>query len=277
MDKGFYLYAIGRCDASLSDVSGIDSIDSRYPVETLVNDDFTAIISKVPLEEFGEDALKKSIANMQWLERVARAHDAIVRHISSLSTIVPVRFGTVFLTAKNIEDFLVNNQQQLRSLLDSLNNLWEMGITLEFDEQKIAETLYDCSKEIRDLEAKINAAGTGAAYLLKKKLETMQTDYVTMLIEEQTDAFTAVIATLVTRIKKGELKRLPEKGLRCYVNLACLVPKDTVDSFKQQVSSIADSSNLKGITVRITGPWPPYSFSRLEGQTKDDREVNYAN
>ena len=55
-----------------------------------------ALVSRVPLAEFGEEPLRRNLNDLGWLERVARGHEAVLERALEHATIVPVRLCTIF-------------------------------------------------------------------------------------------------------------------------------------------------------------------------------------
>jgi Gas vesicle synthesis protein GvpL/GvpF len=49
------------------------------------------------------------------------------------------------------------------------------------------------------------------------------------------------------------------------LNAAYLVDENRAESFIERVHAWARDS--RELTVEVTGPWPPYSFAALEGQS----------
>ena len=68
---GRYLYAIGRGieEGDLSSLAGIDG----GRLELVQHRGLDAVVSSVPLDEFGEEGLKRNLEDLEWLETVARA------------------------------------------------------------------------------------------------------------------------------------------------------------------------------------------------------------
>jgi len=49
-------------------------------------------------------------------------------------------------------------------------------------------------------------------------------------------------------------------------NWAFLVAHSELERFRQQVDALSGEGNLGGLLLRMSGPWPPYSFApRLDG------------
>ena len=58
--------------------------------------DLAALVSRVPLAEFGAEPLRRNLNDLAWLERVARAHEAVLERALAARTIVPLRLCTIY-------------------------------------------------------------------------------------------------------------------------------------------------------------------------------------
>ncbi len=270
MDNGYYLYAISKDTGKRGTTAAPDSsvqisgIDSKHFVEAITCDGLRAHVSKVSLDEFGHDSFKRNLQDMKWLEAKARSHDRIVRNLSQYATIVPVRFGTVFLSPGGIKDFTGKNAQQLKELLDRLDGFDEMGVTLNFDKRLVTKHLEQTDPSLEKLTKNINEAGSGAAYLLRKKLENSKRERLGSFVDSSVSKVADSLRRRTKEVKQSPLLAHPDDRSLVYVNLNCLVAVKDVESFKKLAASLPEVPTDAGISVRVTGPWPAYSFSTIE-------------
>src|SRR5262245_51269756 len=99
-----YLYAVTRgpdrpVPAGLTGVSGT-------PVRTVEHAGLTAVVSSVPLAEYGADALRDNLEDLVWLERTARAHHAVVMAVAQVAATAPVRLTTIFHDGRRVAGLL---------------------------------------------------------------------------------------------------------------------------------------------------------------------------
>lgn len=273
MDNGYYLYAVLQNEAG-SDIdldacgartgqAATGGMGGRYELQRVNFRGLCAIYSEVPLSEFGQESLKQNMGNLEWLENAARRHDVIVRNLSALATIVPVRFGTVFLSLTGIEKFVDDYGTEITALLDKFDGCWEMGITLSFDKALVVARLEGKDDELRQLDTKIRQATEGAAYLFRKKLEQVQDAKFKLFVEEEVGACTKLLSQTARFVKEEPPGTNKDGGALLSVKLACLVPIVHIDRLRSQIELLYDPARVTGVFAAITGPWPPYTFSRL--------------
>ncbi len=264
MDNGYYLYAIGRIKTDYCIGNIGETMEQGHALTFIENEQLCAICSLVPLTDFGPEPLARNLRNIDWLEKAARNHDRIIRRISAAMTVVPVRFGTVFFTSDNVLNFLSQNEERLNTLLASLDGAWEMVVTLEFDDDKLVKTLGSSDEEARSLMARIASSGEGAAYLFQKKLESLEKVLLDSYAQEQIETFTTAVRTLSSKVTSKQIARHPHLKSSRYASIACLVPQGDLESFERRIDSLSALTKTTGLTVRTTGPWPPYSFASLQ-------------
>src|SRR4051812_10033722 len=101
-DSVVYLYAV--TDAAPAEepadehaLAGVDGV----PVRRVVSGDLAAVVSSVDPTRFSEESLRRSLEDLQWLERIARAHNAVVTAVARSGPVAPVRLATVYLDDEN--------------------------------------------------------------------------------------------------------------------------------------------------------------------------------
>lgn len=70
-------------------------------------------VSRVGLAEFGAEPLRANLNDFAWLERVARAHEAVLEHALRAATIVPLRLCTIYADAERARAMLAERAAEL--------------------------------------------------------------------------------------------------------------------------------------------------------------------
>ena len=84
-ELALYLYGIVRADVRIT--GGPAGVDARHAVFLLEGNELAAIVSSVPLEEFGEEQLRENLNDVAWLEEKARAHEAVLEAMLESTTV----------------------------------------------------------------------------------------------------------------------------------------------------------------------------------------------
>jgi hypothetical protein len=277
-DDGYYIYAISK-QLSSDNLARLCleqiGIDEKNVLEFRTFQDLHAFMSKVPLIEFGE-AFKDKINDRDWLERKVRAHDTIVRFLSGGETIVPVRFGTVFRSDEAVENFIRENYDRLNDLLRSIDGCCEMGVAIYFDKPLLFDYLRKEDYEIGLLQQKLSTSTPGAGYMIGKKLDQLLESKFNRLVDKELDELGQRLSSISKVIKQSPLNPDRNNDAVLYSNVACLVPVLDIEEFNLSIKQLMKLPQIIGKTMRTTGPWPAYSFSRFAEPDPNQRQAQYA-
>src|ERR1043165_5048134 len=94
--QGFYVYCVGGRDAlaPLFDEELPGAIEGESALE-LVGGGLAAVVSRVPLEDYGEGALASRLDDATWTATRALRHERVVEHFARRAAVAPPRFGAV--------------------------------------------------------------------------------------------------------------------------------------------------------------------------------------
>src|SRR5919201_2231532 len=116
-------------------LAGLSGVDPASGVELLTHDPLSALVSSVRLEEFGAEALKRNLEDLAWLERTARAHDAVLGRALAGDAIVPMRLCTIFADEAGVRQMLDRERETLLEVLERLHGHEEWSVKLLADTQ----------------------------------------------------------------------------------------------------------------------------------------------
>src|SRR5919198_4314388 len=89
-----YVYAVCRpWDAPLqAELTGV----AGAPVKPLRHGPLVAVVSAVPERDFAEEPLRAHLEDLDWLSETARAHEAVIAALTTVTSPLPMRLATVF-------------------------------------------------------------------------------------------------------------------------------------------------------------------------------------
>ncbi|WP_335934974.1 GvpL/GvpF family gas vesicle protein [Streptomyces sp. PTD5-9] len=266
-----YAYAVARDDGTLRQaLAGLPGV-SGAPVHLVRSEncgDLVVAVSPVPQSEFEEDALRRHLEDLDWLESVARAHHRVVEVLAERTTVLPLRLVTLYLDDDRVRSVLEDRREAFGSRLDDLTARAEWGVKVFVDET----TANGPPEEPRPAEE----LGPGQAYLSRRRAQR----------NAREDAYRSAghvadrIESAARPYAVGRVRHRPQQpGLaprtgQNVANDAYLVPLEHAEAFRADVGRAADG--LAGVHVEITGPWAPYSFVAPDlpqdgDLTRDDR------
>lgn len=224
-----------------------------------------AVVSKVSGCEFGEENLKKNLANFEWIKQKVGIHEKVIEGVMKESCVVPFKFGTIFNAEDNLKTMLEEHAEALGGNLKNLEGKEEWGLKIYCDMEKLKGAVGKEDAEILKIDEEIGSSSCGKAYLLKKKKEELIKDALGKRINEYGKACFELLRGLsfAGRINKLLPKEVTEREEDMVLNSAFLVDKSKVAEFIQEVDAFKAEYNDKGFNFDCTGPWPPYNFCNL--------------
>jgi Gas vesicle synthesis protein GvpL/GvpF len=253
-DVGVYLYGLAKDldPGALRDIAGVGG----SPVRAVEEAGFTALVSTVDLEEYGEEALRRNLESLPWVEATARAHHGVVDAVARSAPTAPVRIATVYRDDDRVRDLLRERRDELTEVLGRVVGRSEWGVKA----YAIAETP---AQEPSEADA---AAGErpGMAYLRRRKQQQQSREQASQRLAERAQQIHAEVSrvAVASRQHPPQDPRLSGHQGTMILNTAYLIDDDRADALAAAVEELR--AGLSGIRMEITGPWPAYSFTGLD-------------
>ncbi len=210
-----------------------------------------AVVSAVPLSEFGEEALAERLNDRAWLETHAREHEDVLQRVGAASTVVPFRFGVIYRDLDDVAAMLRERQSELTSALERVRGRTEVGVKAWADREQV-----DAS-----LGGELPEAGGGRAYLERRLSEQQRTARVGAQLAE---IAYAAHERLLRHAAEGVANRpqppeLTGRDDAMILNGAYLVADDGA-ALAAEVAALQAEHGPRGVSFEVTGPWPPHNF-----------------
>jgi Gas vesicle synthesis protein GvpL/GvpF len=242
-ERGYYLYAIAGAAPQLDGVRGVDGTS---PVFTVEGAGLNAVVSEVPLAEFGEEALKERLEELPWLEKKVRAHEDVLERAAGETSILPLRFGTIYRSLEPVRELLERRREALGAALAQLDGKREWGVKATLDRERLRAAVED-----RDATAALEGASPGTAFFARKRLERDLDDQAKALAGRlAADAHLRLAAVADESVRDGG----------ALLKSSYLVDRDRERPFRDALDEVAAAGARYGFRYELTGPWPPYSF-----------------
>lgn len=242
-----YLYAIidGWHDTDL----GITGVDGTSPVYTIPYEGIGCVVSDYRGEEFGalsrERLIKSLLAHQRAVERVMQAHN-----------VLPVKFGTVLQGAHEALQLLAQGYTEFQRALADVRDKVEMEVAATWETGAILAEIGEDGEVVRLRESITRGReptveerlqlGHLVKHCMDQRREGYRERMVSFLRPFSVDmALNAIVADDMV------------------MNVAFLVDRAEQHQFDTAVHQL-DQLFQDGITFRVIGPLPPYSFSTVQ-------------
>ena len=119
-ERGIWLYAVTRRGAgAVGALSGV----AGEALRTIEAGGLMALVGDVPLDTFGEQALRRNFEDLDWLGAVARAHDAVIGAVAGIGPVVPIRLATVYRDDDRVRRVLEERADEFERTLDFVSKV----------------------------------------------------------------------------------------------------------------------------------------------------------
>ena len=252
---GLWAYCITRA----SDPPRIDGVHGST-VERVESEGLTVLVSRVPLSEFGEDALRRNLNDLDWLERVARDHEAVLERALAGGTIVPLRICTIFTDEDGAAAMLTERRPALDTALDVLDGREEWGVKLTVDRAALEAAARDRAPD--DLDQQLEGQSAGGAYMLRRRQERQLREAADRLAGGLAEDVHARLQDWATDavVNSPQNPELSGHEGDMLLNAAYLVEAAKVERLHELVEELRERHSELGARIELTGPWPPYNF-----------------
>jgi len=262
-NSAFYVYCIAESGAAaqLRADSLPAAIEADAKLEWVQINKLAALVSQVPQATYSEDSLAEHLTDATWTAIRAMRHETVVEYVAKRVSVIPLRFGTIYLERNGIEQMLNEKEREFEDIIDRLRGREEWGVNVYSDRAVLLSSITSVSPILRELVERAQQAPPGQSYLMQKKIDTLKVDEarttvnrIVDQIEEklrmQTDDARRLRILKVETTEHGELK----------AKFAFLVQRSAFAEFRDTAEALAREHQAAGVRLELTGPWPVYNF-----------------
>jgi len=174
----------------------------------------------------------------------ALEHHRLVERICAAQPCLPVRFGTAFASVEAARASLDKRAEALHAALARVSGKSEIALTLLWREPAAREVV-------------LPAAGPGRRYMEARRAEFASRETRRARAESLVERLIAELA-----IERPLVWHETCTSASVAVSLAVLVPTEQAHERKADLARIA--SGFGDVIAVANGPWPPYTFARVE-------------
>lgn len=247
--EGRYLYSIVSAkavDGLRLEVEGIEGAE----VQPLIEGELAAIVSPFPRGELRPE--RKNLA----------AHSEVLRVVMEQTSLLPVAFGIVANSERDVRKLLADHEKDLKEQLAGVEGKVEMSLRGKLSVPNVFQYFVGREPELRALRDETFANGEPSR---EARIELGQA--FAELLEDFQDERAAQVAKRVKGV--GDVRVSDPRNEEEVLNLSVLVPKDEVQRLAETVEELAPELEDE-IELQLSGPWPPYDFVDLRIESEDE-------
>jgi hypothetical protein len=209
------------------------------------------VAADVPKDEYAGDGLEKGLADLEWVGRIALAHEAVVEHFSRQRalTVIPLKLFTMFSSRSKAAADIRARRATIERTMKKLAGAEEWGV-------RVFRTDRGGPRET----ATPARATSGAAFLEAKKQARADARAARAAAAE---AASQVFDRLSRVARDAHLRTDAPAGAATppLLDAAFLVAFEKRAAFEKAARREADVCEGAGAELTLTGPWPAYHFA----------------
>ena len=241
---GTYLY--GFTDRQFQPGAALRGL-ADAPLHSVTHGEVSAIVSRHPVQR-----LAPSRRNLE-------PHHRIVRHISSVATLVPAAFGHISETEADLLAVMQDNHDDIRQAIQHLDRKCEMSVKLSWSVANIFLYFVQRDPELREMR---DRSFRNRVPSMQEKLE-IGGRFEALLKRDRdrcTDALVHALSGVAVEVSPAQARHA--KGVS---DVAVLIERAAMAEFESAVGRAAKLFD-QNFTLEYSGPWPAYSFVQLRLQ-----------
>jgi len=232
------------------------------PVSVVPVGDLAALASELSAESYGAEAWQEHGGDPRWLERVAGEHNAVLQAVVQVNDVLPLRLPGIYPDLETMRRVLHTQHDTLAEAFARVRRHVELGAKVY-----VVTSTARAEEEPRP--------SSGRDYLARRSAEAGRREEARLRRQARVLEAHEVMARASTHAatsppQDAALSGRPEPML---LNASYLVARDDFDAFISLAEELGVDLGEQGMSLEITGPWPPYNFvvepEHVEGSSHD--------
>jgi len=207
-----------------------------------------AIVQSVPEAEYGTERLARGLQNLDWVGARAIAHEQVIESFLTARALLPMQLFTLFTSDDRVVQHVRSDGARIRRILNRVENNVEWGLRLTFD------------ATAPGAEPSKRRVTSGTEFLARKRDVLDITRTRVKAAQVSADRVYKSMSRLATAARRRTSLERAASGSRLLLDAAYLVPTAHSRAFRSAARQQTRDLRGGGITVSLTGPWPPYNF-----------------
>ncbi len=241
----FYLYCLTP-PGSVLELS-----QSNVVVEELGS--VRAVLSEVRREEFSGQEAEERLKDLAWLAPRAALHEALVEQVMSQAPVLPAPFATLFESRESVRRFLLEHAVRIAGFFRGLGNKREWAVKGFLDRSQLDQESGPGS----------DSGSSGKSYLEKRRAQAAQRDATRRDLKAACQQSATRLKEQAQDFRERKVWKASQAAVQpeLIFNWAFLLPAGEETAFGQRIAKLNEQHRTLGLSLVISGPWPPYSFA----------------
>lgn len=221
---------------------------SSRPILLDISPGLSLAVSDVPLDVFGTEQIERRLPDLEWVAKVALAHEAVVEHLGRIggATVIPMKLFTMFSAPQRAVAEMRSRRRQLTAVIQRIRGCQEWGVrvTRRVDQPR--------------RPARTRPVRSGADFLAAKKQARDDARDKSARLHAEAEGALSRLGRVARQAKR---RHAPDSATNPPIlEAAFLVPRTGRARFAAAAKQAAARCRAAGGDLALTGPWPAYNF-----------------
>ena len=210
----------------------------------------SAVFSLVPMATYGDPVWRAHADDPKWLTEVATEHQRVLNDVVRETDVLPLRLPAMYRDEMHLHEMLATEGPLLRAALEAVHNHVEWAVHLYFTGEQ---------------EEPTSRPASGFDFFRQKAAAANKRERSRAAREQSVREAYGALADLSRQsvVNPPQDSALSGRLEPMLLNSAHLVSRSHERLFFASVNEVAERLAPAGISLEVTGPWPPYNFVGL--------------
>jgi hypothetical protein len=233
-------------------------VDGLRPVSAHDCGNIGAVASEVELEEFCGESAEARLQDLAWLGPRACRHEAVIEEVMRQAPVLPLRFATLFTSVDAMRQSVLERREAANGFFVQFGDQQEWAVKGRLDR---AEAMERPGRPAADEPAP--AASAGARYFRERRIKVQWERDFNLHLKEFCRRVAAALGAQAGGFRERKVLAPVAEGTydEVVLNWAFLLSPAALADFRARLEKFNRGEAFPGLTLALTGPWPPYSFA----------------
>ena len=259
MNPGIYLFCLTPA-VPRPEIVGT-GIDGEHPLFVEAIGEIAAVVAEVNIEDFTGPESQPKMEDLAWIGPRALRHEEVVLSAMEQGPVLPVRFGTVFSSLAATAEPLRQRQDVLMKFFrDTIDKKeWTLKGYVDRPQARARMTAARLAAEKEQLAG----LSPGKRYFLEQKIKGAVDKDVAIWLKEMGRDILSVAKKMSVGFSECRLQSQDVTGRdeEMFFHGALLVPDASMAILERMTDEWNKRRESQGLSLELSGPWPPYHFS----------------
>jgi hypothetical protein len=255
MPQALYVYAIAARGELRA--PGAEAVDGGSDFAIVEEGDFAALASRVDAGEFSQESIDARASDLDWIGRIGWRHQQVIAAARETADAIPLGAFALFSNEDALRADIRERRAEIAAALERIRGREEWTVQVDFEGPQWEAAVERRSPTLAALATEAEGAPAGKAYLLKRKADEARRT-------AAREARDAVVREIEARVSDAlgspvvlEMRQRPG-GTIPQINV--LLEKKRAKEIDTLAGRLGNEYEGDGVELRLTGPWPPYTF-----------------